>query len=419
MKPDPRSARVSAIQLGGLALLPLSTDFYLASLPAIARHFGALPGSAQLTLSVFLLGFAFSQMFAGPLSDRFGRRPVLISGFAIYATASLACLAASSLGFLIGARFMQALGAGCGVVLARSIVRDIHGAQGAARQMALLTTFMALAPTLGPVIGGFLEASLGWRANFAALLAIGILLVASTWLWFGESNLQKNAAATRMATLAGNYGTLIRHREFIGYTAVFTLCYCGIFAWISGSSFVLIGLFGIAPQVYGMLFGLSAMGYAVGAFVAARLARRLNARQMLRIGVHIALAGGTLALACAWLLPRSPAALVAPMWVFLFSTGFVMPAGMAGAVAPFPLFTGTAASLMGVSQMLGGAATSAIVTRLLAGTSLPMAAAVCLLTCAMLAVERTVLAPACGNPGAPGPSAGKPRSRSDPAQAGG
>lgn len=189
----------------GLMLLPLSTDMYLASLPALQRYFDASVPQAQLTLSVFVVGFAISQLAYGPLSDRFGRRPVLLGGLGIYVGATLACLAVQSIEWLIAARFFQAMGACASTVIGRAIIRDIYGGAGAARTLGYVLAATSMAPIFGPMIGGALEAAFGWRATFAALLAVGVMLSAASALLLAESNVQHNPGATQARQLIANH----------------------------------------------------------------------------------------------------------------------------------------------------------------------------------------------------------------------
>jgi len=171
---SPNGLAVTALLTALVALGPISTDLYLPSLPGLARDFGVAAADVQLTLSVFLIGLAVAQLIHGPLSDRFGRRPVLLTGLAIYVVASVACLLAPTIEVLIAVRFVQAVGACVGPVLARAIVRDVHGREGATRILAYMSAAMALAPAIGPIVGGFVEVWLGWRVNFLLLVAYGL-----------------------------------------------------------------------------------------------------------------------------------------------------------------------------------------------------------------------------------------------------
>ena len=347
----PRHPGVIVLIILGFMLLPLSTDMYLASLPGLRRYFDVSVPQAQLTLSVFVVGFAISQLAYGPLSDRFGRRPVLLGGMAIYVIASLACLSAQSIEWLIVARFFQAMGA---CVLAGT----------------------SMAPIFGPMLGGALEAAFGWRATFAGLLSVGVMLLAATALLLAESNAQRNATATQTRHLIANYLTLLRSRRFVGFMLCFASGYCAIFTWLSMSSFVLIGALGLSPQRYGVLFGLTVPGYLVGTLLAARLSGRLGVDRLVAIGSILCALAGSLMAVLALAGVQHVAALLLPLALLLCGTGFINPAATAGAIAPFAKMAGTASALLGFAQMAIGAGYGFIAAQFHDGTTLAMACAI-------------------------------------------
>jgi len=239
---------VSILLTAMVALGPVSTDLYLPSLPTIGAAFATDQATVQLTLSVFLVGFAFSQLACGPLSDRFGRRPVILGGLGLYLLASLACAAAPSIEILILARFMQAVGACVGPVLGRAAVRDIYGRERAARMLSYMGMVMALAPAFGPILGGFIEAWFGWRANFVLVSAVGLTVLVATAVTLPETNRWKSPDATRLGHLIGNYRSLLRHRRYVGYVLVVACTYSGIYSFNSGSSIEQRGKLGLEPE---------------------------------------------------------------------------------------------------------------------------------------------------------------------------
>lgn len=273
----PRPSLGLAVLLTTLvALGPLSTDMYLPALPTLAKVYATDAARVQLTLSVFLAGFACGQLFYGPLSDRFGRRPILLGGLFLYFIASIVCVLAGSVETLIVARFVQALGACAGPVLGRAIVRDVWGANESARIIAYIGGAMAIAPLVGPTLGGFLTVIFGWQANFAALaLFSGIQCIAVARMLV-ESNVHRDPYATTLRVMAGNFGTLLADRRYVGYLLTFSFSYSALFAFISGSSFVLTERFGLAPQIYGMSFGIVVAGYLLGSVISGRLVRRFG-----------------------------------------------------------------------------------------------------------------------------------------------
>ena len=350
--PDPRPSLGLAVLLTTLvALGPLSTDLYLPALPTLASVFATDAARVQLTLSVFLAGFACGQLFYGPLSDRFGRRPVLLGGLLVYFLASLACVFASDIEMLIVARFVQALGACAGPVLGRAIVRDVWGASESARVIAYIGGAMAIAPLLGPTLGGFLTVLFGWQANFVLLaLFSGVQCIAIARLLV-ESNVRCDPTATRPRRIAENFGKLIADRRYVGYLLTFSFSYAALFAFISGSSFVLSERFGLSPQVYGMCFGVVVAGYLIGSLISGRLVRRFGSDWLVVAGAWLgACAGLTM-----WGLELSSlqhiAAILGPMFFCTLATGLVMPNCIGRALAPYPDMAGSASALMGFAQM--------------------------------------------------------------------
>lgn len=348
----PRPSPGLAVLLTTLvALGPLSTDLYLPSLPTLAQVFAADAARVQLTLSVFLAGFACAQLAYGPLSDRFGRRPVLLGGLALYFVGSLGCLAANSIEMLIGARFVQALGACAGPVLGRAIVRDVWGGADAARVIAYVSGAMAIAPLVGPTLGGFLTVLFGWRANFAVLVLFSAVQGMFVLRLLAESNMHKDPHAINPRRMLANFGRLLADRNYVGYLLCLAFSYSALFAFISGSAFVLIERHGLSPQVYGMSFGLVVLGYIIGTTFSGRLVRRFGSERLLVVGAVIgALAGSSM-----WALSLAGvdtiAAILAPMFFCTLATGMVMPNAIGGALAPYPKMAGIASALMGFGQM--------------------------------------------------------------------
>jgi len=377
------SLAVTALLTALVALGPISTDLYLPSLPGLARHFGVGVDDVQLTLSVFLVGLATAQLVYGPLSDRFGRRPVMLAGLAIYGAASIACVFAPSIAVLVAARFLQAVGACVGPVLGRAIVRDVHGRDGAARVLAYMSAAMALAPAIGPILGGFLEQGFGWRSNFLALVAYGLAGLAITWRILPETNVLRDPETARLHRILWSYRGFLGHRAYIGYVLCCAFAYSGIFAFISGSSFVLQQAVGLGPVAYGLCFAGAVIGYMVGTILAGRLSKRLGIDRLIAAGAAIAVGGGVLmaglALADAISSPLAGAlAIVGPMLVYMAGVGLVLPNAIAGAVGPFPRAAGAASALLGFTQMTTAAAVGIGVAALYDGSARPMTATIAL-----------------------------------------
>ena len=358
------------------ALGPLSTDMYLPSLPAIGLALGADTAAVQLTLSVFLLGFAAGQVVYGPLSDRFGRRPPLLAGLALFVAASVLCALAPTIELLTAARFLQAVGAAGPIVLARAVVRDLYEGPAAARELSRMGTIMGFVPAAAPILGGFLQRFLGWQSNFAVATVIGLLGILVVAGKLPETLANAGRGPLSVIGIFGGYAALARHRGFLAWLALMSLTYGGLFAYISGSSFVLQGVYHLGEVAFGVAFAIGVGGYIVGTLIAQVLVPRLGLERTVAFGV-IALATGGLAMLVLVLFgPGHPAEIVGPMTLYLAGVGLVMPQAMAGALAPFPQRAGTASSMAGFVQMLTGAVIGILVGRSLEAGALPLPIAI-------------------------------------------
>jgi DHA1 family bicyclomycin/chloramphenicol resistance-like MFS transporter len=363
------------------ALGPLSMDMYLPSLPDIAHVLGAPVARTQLTISSYLIGFAVGQMIYGPLSDRYGRRPVLLAAVALYLASTLACAAAQSVDLLIAARLLQGISGSGAIVLARAIVRDVYSGVQAARELSLMGSISATAPIVAPMIGGVLQAGFGWRANFICMSVGGLiaLLVAGRLL---PETLRPDNRASPLSffSMMRGYGAVARHRGFLVYLGIITTTYAGLFAWVSGASVVLQGVYGLSAVAFGFTFALGAAGYMLGAMIATRLVVRLGLDRTIGVGVVVIAAGGlSLALAVATGVPGLW--LVAAMALYLAGVGLAMPQAMAGALTPFPDRAGTAASLMGLVQQALAALIAAVIGAYLVQSAWPVTGVVVAMGC--------------------------------------
>ncbi|MCA8931571.1 MAG: multidrug effflux MFS transporter [Rhodospirillaceae bacterium] len=398
-RPAPRSLVVSLVLTLLVAFGPLSTDLYLPALPTISTTFGVDSGSAQLTLSIFLLGFAAGMLAYGPLSDRFGRRPLIIGGIVVFVLATVGCALADSLESLIVWRFFQAIGACCGPVLGRATVRDIYAPEDAARVMAYMGLAMGVAPAIGPVLGGLLTEVFGWRSTFIVLVVFGLSVGIAVVLLLGETNRYKNPEATRIDRLIANYWVLLRHRIFLGYALVQAAGYSGIFAYISASSFVLIDGVGLSPLAFGLCFGAVVLGFMLGTFLSGRTVRRVGLDRLMRIGTTLSLAMAVLLLALALALPPSVPAVVGPMAGFMVGIGLTLPNAMAGALGPFPHMAGAASALMGFGQMGLAALVGFLVGQATEGTALALGVALVAMSATAAAAHGLVVSRARPVPG--------------------
>ena len=334
-----------------MMMQPLSTDLYLSSLPSLVNDFGVSVSVVQLTLSLFVVGFGGAQLVIGPLSDRFERRPVLLCGLALYVAASALCGLSASIELLIAARFIQALGCCAAVMIARAIVRDAYEPQDSAKLLARASTWISLAPIVGPIIGSYLQVAFGWRAAFGALGVFSACVMAACILHLPETNQHKNPNATDVAGIIANYRLVLGSREFWLNVTPGALSYGGIFMFISGSSFVLIKVLGVPTQWFGYCFALGVSGYMSGTLVCRRLLKTLSGEQALRIGTACSLTAGLYFLAATLLGLWHWTVVVLAMFLAMASHGINFPVSQAGAISPFPKQAGTAAGLMGAVMM--------------------------------------------------------------------
>lgn len=355
------SAALAVLVVALTSLGPLSTDFYLPALPAIARALHTDSAGVQLTLSVYLLGFGAGQLLVGPLSDRFGRRPVMLWGMLVFLLSTLACVFAESLAVLVGARLLQALGACAGPVLGRAVVRDLYGPAESARMLSHVSTATALAPLLAPLFGGWLTAAWGWRATFVVLAVYAVLLMLAVAMLLRETNRHPDADAMRPGRMLANYRTLLADPAYRGALLIGCGAFAALFAFISGSPFVFIEHFGLSPQQMGLVFGLNVTGFMIGSTLSARHSRRLGPARLIRYGVWIGAACGVLLAALAYAGPQHLAAVMLPMWGVTAAIGLILPNATALGLAGYPRMAGAAASLMGFVQMGLGAGAGMLV----------------------------------------------------------
>ena len=334
-----------------IALGPLSTDMYLPSLPSIASALDTETSRVQLTLSVYLVGFAAGQIFYGPVSDKIGRKPAVLFGLGLYCLASAACALAQSIEVLIAARFVQALGAAGPIVLGRAIVRDIYEGPAAGRELSRMGMVMGLVPALAPIIGGFLEPLFGWRSNFWAVLAASALLAASVAALLPETLRQARPEPISLREILRGFGVLLAHAGYRRYVLLAGLTYAGLFSFISGSSFVLQRVYGLAPFAFGLSFGASVIGFITGTIIAQRIVMKRGMDGTIAIGVACLAGGGMLMLALMMIGTGSSLEVTVPMALYAMGVGLVLPQANASAMMPFPDRAGAASSLQGLVQM--------------------------------------------------------------------
>ena len=362
----------------------MALTIHVQSVPAIARDLNASYTSAQLTVSLFLLTFATAQLFIGPLSDKIGRRPVILAGIVLMGIATLGATFAPSIELLIAARIVQAFGACATLVVPRAVVQDIYTGAEAARMMAAVAMIQSIAPLTAPIIGGVLDALFGWRAIFGFLAIVaGTLGVWSVFALTETRPLEADGNAVSWRDIFARYGRLLTSRVYVGYALAFAAGTSGFFGFLAVGPALFIGKLGIAPLVFSLLLALITLQFPAGNFVASRMATRVGIDRTLLWGAGI---GVVAAIALLLLSPVLAVwAIMAPLVVYGFSNGILFPNAMAGAAGVDRRIAGTAASFAGFGQLGIGAVVAFTISTLPTGTLLPYAITLVLLAVAALA----------------------------------
>jgi len=377
----PGTFALTALLAALTAIGPLTTDMYLPSLPDIAHKLGASTAQVQLTISSYLIGFALGQIVYGPVSDRHGRKPVLIAAVALYSVATLVCALSTSIEMLIVARFVQALGGSGGIVLVRAIVRDLYSGARAGRELSLIGAVMALAPVFAPLAGGVLQTASGWRSVFVVLFCAGLAGAVIVWPLMPETLKQRAAEPLSLRSMLDTYRAVARNPAYLAYLGLASTSFAGLFSWISGSSFVLQYLYGLTPFQFGAAFAVGSLGYMIGTSYAVRLVMRLGIDRVLGIGCAAMAAGGLGMVGSIAFGLTSAASVVVPMAVYLGGMGMVLPQSLAGAMTPFPERAGAASALLGFVQQTASALCGALVGMLLGRSAWPLVIAVAAMGC--------------------------------------
>jgi len=339
-----------------LAAVPaLSMNMFLPSIPAMADYFSVDYKVMQLTVSLYLAVTAILQLIIGPLSDRYGRRPVILWGCAIFILATLGCILAPTAGIFLAFRMLQAVIA-TGMALSRAVVRDIVPGAEAASMIGYVTMGMSISPMIGPFFGGILDTYLGWHATFWVLAILGTLLLAVSWADLGETSTTKN---TSFAAQFKQYPELFLSRRFWGYAASATFTSGAFFAYLGGAPFVGEKLFHMKTIWLGLSFGAVSVGYLVGNFISGRFSTRVGINRMILIGAIIATCGISCSLILFYLGFGSPLVFFAFMPSVGIGNGMVLPNANAGMLSVRPSLAGSAAGLGGALQVGGGAAIAA------------------------------------------------------------
>jgi DHA1 family bicyclomycin/chloramphenicol resistance-like MFS transporter len=364
------------------ALGPLSMDMYLPSLPDIGRTLHTPVLQVQLTISSYLFGFAVGQIFYGPVSDRFGRRPVLLAALVVYALATVGCAVAQSINALIALRFVQALGGAGAIVLARAVVRDLYSGVRAGRELSLMGAITGVAPIVAPVIGGALQTFFGWRSIFVLLVVCAFVIGATAARLLPETLRERPKTPFSLREMTALYRSVAVHHGFLANLAILTASFVGLFAWISGAPVVMqSAVYGLSPFIFGMTFAIGAGGFVLGTLTAARIVIRFGLDRLIGIGTAAMAVGGLLMALVVALALSHVLWFVGAMTLYLAGIGFALPSTMAGALTPFPDRAGTASSVMGLVQQTGAAVTAAAVGAYLGHSAWPVASVVAVMGC--------------------------------------
>jgi len=334
-----------------IGIQPITTDLYLPALPGITQGFGGTMGQAQLTLTALLLPFGLSQLVWGPLSDRYGRRPVLLVGLTAYTLAAVGSALAPTMEALIAWRAVQGVAMGAAVMTARALVRDAFEPQDGARMMSKAQTGLGVIACLSAPIGGLLTDLAHWRWALSVLAVFGGLTLALVAWRFQETLPVERRAPLNLGAVLRNSGVIARHPTFLACSLLSTLTYAGLFTFLASSSFIFIDVLGLSRTEYGLAMFSMSMAYIGGTFLCRRLLPRLGLRRAVAVAGALSLVGGTAMGVLAWAGVRSPWALLVPFWIYMLGHGIHQPCGQTGAVAPFPRMAGAASALNGFMMM--------------------------------------------------------------------
>lgn len=335
---------------------PISMDLYLPVLPALTDDLNAVTSMAQLTVTACLLGLASGQVIAGPVSDRFGRRMPVLIGIAAYIAMSALCAVSTSIEMLIGARFLQGLAGAVGIVIAQAAGRDIYDGGALVRYYGKVSVVAGLAAIVGPLIGGQLARFTDWRGLFGFLAFLGAVLFVATLVIFRETLPVDKRTSGGLRQVGRGYQRLLSDRLFVGATLVIGFVNAAVFAYLSGATYILQGIYGLSPQGYSFAFGLNSFGFMVSGYLASRAAERWSARGTIVVGLAMCTTGALGLLATQPF--QLPLTVVIPVLFFLVSgVAVITPPTTSLALSDYPELAGTAASMLGVTRYaLGGVA---------------------------------------------------------------
>lgn len=363
-----------ALLMATTAIGPATLNMLLPALPHLVDALASDAATVQMTLSLYLIALACAQLLLGPLSDRFGRRPVLLAGLALNVAASLGAMTATSIGLLIGARMLQAIGASAGIVIGRAIIRDLFERERSAAMLGLVTTAMVVAPMVSPLIGGVLLTVFGWGAIFVFIALLSGIVFAWAFVVLPETHPPGDVHSG--GVLLKEWRELLRHRKLYGYVLCAAFASAPFFTAVGGAPYVVVSLMHRSPAEYGLWFALGSLGYMSGNFTVSRLSERLGVDALIAAGMAAEILGAAIsALMVAYTWEWGPVIIFGPQFLVSYGNGLVLPTAIAGAVSIRPQAAGSAAGLTGFTQMALGAVSTQTVSFALTGatTAMPMA----------------------------------------------
>jgi len=370
--PTMSSALVVLVLALLLGLQPVTTDLYLPALPGLTQELGASMPQAQLTLTALLLAFGISQLMWGPVSDRFGRRPVLLAGMTAYVVASLGSAFALSIDVLIVWRTVQGAAMGAAVMCARAIVRDLYAPVQGANVMSKGLSGLGVIACLSAPVGGVLTAVFGWHAPLLAVTGFGTLCLLIIALRFRETHHRRNPRALEAATLARTWLQIVRNPTFLAFSALTMSSYSALFTFLAASSFVFLQVLGFSTTQYGLVMLSNSFIYLAGTFLCRRLLARFGVRRSVAIAGALSVTGGGAMALLAWAGVQSAWAIMVPVGFFMLAHGIHNPCAQSGAVGPFPHAAGAASALNGFLSMTSAFATGQWLGTHMDGTATPL-----------------------------------------------
>lgn len=382
------STPIIALVLGSISALgPLAIDMYLPGLPQMVADLGTDEGTIQYSLMVFFAGLTLGQLFYGPLSDRFGRKPLTYFGLGLFTLGSVGSALAGSVESLLAFRALQGLGGSIGMVIAMAVIRDLYTGYAAGRMMALVLMVLGISPVVAPLAGSALLAVAGWRGIFVALAVIGLLFMVFVAVALPETRSPELRAQSRPSQALNAYAGLVSNSKFIPFVLVSAIMQAGFFAYISGSAFVFMSIHGLSPTQYSLLFALNAVGLIIGNQLSSPATKAWGSAAVAKGAVLLGAVSGIALLAMELTGTASLISHSALLFLVVASVGMIMPVMSVRAMAPFGANAGTAAAMMGAIQFVGAALASGIMGSLANGTAVPLVSVI-----AACAVVATIIA---------------------------